>query len=79
MTCLAQAGFALEVAEFRDQQVALLAVKDCLSIAFIMGEDYPVKPPLVLTFGAQGQQRFDIAEDTWTPDRNLLEIAESLT
>jgi hypothetical protein len=78
MTRLAQAGFALEVAEFGDQRVALLAVEDRWSIAFIMGEDYPMAPPLVLTLSAEGQQRFDIAEDTWTPDRNLLEIAESL-
>lgn len=79
MTCLAQAGFALEVMEFRDQQVTLLATKEGRSIAFIMGEDYPVKPPLVLTSGDQGQQRFDIAEESWTPDRNLLEIVEGLT
>jgi len=79
MTCLTQAGFDLgEVTEFEERQVAVLATKGNLVIAFVVGEDYPGKPPLVLTFGPQGPQRFDISEETWTPDRNLLEIAESL-
>lgn len=79
MTSLAQAGFQLgEVVEFGERQVAVMVTKDDLIIAFIVGEDYPGKPPLVLTFSGHEQQRFDISEETWAPERNLLEIAEGL-
>lgn len=80
MSCLAQAGYELdESVDFGDRQVAVLARKGDVVIAFAVGEDYPRKPPLVFTFGAHGEQRFDIGAETWTPDRNFLEIAESLT
>jgi hypothetical protein len=79
MRGLAGAGFGLgEVVEFGEGQVALLTSKGDLVIAFVVGEDFPVKPPLVLALAEHGQQRFDIDEGTWTPDRTLLEIAESL-
>jgi hypothetical protein len=79
MVSLACAGFTFgEVLEFAEDQIALVVSKEGLDIAFALSVDYPAKPPLVLTFGAQGGERFDIDESGWTPDRRLLEIAETL-
>jgi hypothetical protein len=79
MVGLARGGFTFgEVLEFAEDQIAIVVSKDGLDIAFALSADYPAKPPLVLTFGAQGQERFDIDESGWTPDRRLLEIAEAL-
>jgi hypothetical protein len=79
MAGLARAGFTFgEVLELSEDQIALVVSRDGLDIAFALGVDYPAKPPLVLTFGAQGRECFDIDESGWTPERRLLEIAETL-
>ncbi len=79
MAGLARAGFTFgEVLEFTEDQIALVVSKDGLDIAFALSVDYPAKPPIVLTSGVQGRERFDIDESDWTPDRRLLEIAETL-
>ena len=79
MAALARAGFIFgEILEFAEDQIALVVSKDGLDIAFVLSVDYPAKPPVVLTFGVQGRERFDIDESGWTPYRRLLEISETL-
>ena len=79
LTCLAQAGFDLgDVVEWGANKLGVTAARDGTQIGFIVGSDYPAKPPLVMAVGMTGQQRYEISEADWTPDRNLLEIAEGI-
>lgn len=79
LTFLAQAGFDLgDVVEYGANKLGVTASRGGTQIGFIVGPDYPAKPPLVLAVGMTGQQRYEISEADWTPDRNLLEIAEGI-
>jgi hypothetical protein len=79
LTRLAQAGFELgDVVELGSNKVGVTAARGGTQIGFIVGPDYPAKPPLVMAVGATGQQSYEISEADWAPDRNLLEIAEGV-
>jgi hypothetical protein len=79
LTCLAQAGFDLgDVIDYGANKLGVTATRRGTQIGFIVGPDYPAKPPLVLAVGMTGQQRYEISEADWTPDMNLLEIAEGI-
>ncbi|MCG5218234.1 hypothetical protein [Streptosporangium sp. KLBMP 9127] len=75
---IAHAGYEVETAEFTDDRVALVIPIGDRQIAFVVTDAYPVEPPLVLTQSGRDRQRFELDGASWSPDRTLLEVLESL-